>query len=372
MPAPEYGVYHQRRLAVPYRYSVDDLVDNYTDRKIFDEILLSDILDTDTYDQVYGQFRFNAGKADFNVGMHSFSDDKLIVFNRNSIHIVVGSGNPASSAVELLTDEVGLVARDSVIQVGNQVLFLSDNGIYGMNFIDLYNLRGNEVPLSESIDATIKTITKAQSSKASAVYFDNRYYIAVPTGGSTFNNTLLIYNFLNKSWESIDSVGLTDTDGNAIQPFEFTKLLVAGEGTDKGVYIVNTQGGIHKLEVYEDGIDRVITEIGVTSPSSVTVSAVAKTRRYTFNSITRKKWKEFEVHLQSSANHSSNLSLSGETENPDSNVIDLKPVNQYLKNADGTTPDSIPGGRRCFCSWETRKQPRIRFSNDFNKHIRKT
>ena len=69
MPAPEYGVYHQRRLAVPYRYSVSDAEDTYVDRKIFDEILLSDILDTDTYDQIYGQFRFNAGRSDFNVGM---------------------------------------------------------------------------------------------------------------------------------------------------------------------------------------------------------------------------------------------------------------------------------------------------------------
>ena len=36
MPAPEYGVYQQRRLVVPYRYSVSDAADTYADRKIFD------------------------------------------------------------------------------------------------------------------------------------------------------------------------------------------------------------------------------------------------------------------------------------------------------------------------------------------------
>jgi hypothetical protein len=266
MPAPAYGVYHQRRLAVPYRYSVTDgSSDTYADRKIFDEILLSDILDTDTYDQVYGQFRFNAGKSDFNVGMLSFSDDKLVVFNRNSIHIVIGNTDLSSFQSQLLTDEVGLTARNSAIQVGNQIIFLSDNGVYGLSFVDLYNLRGNEVPLSESIQKTIDTINKAHVDKASAVYFDNKYYLAVPTGSSTFNNTLLIYNFLNKSWESIDTVNNVDLSGNTFSSFEFTNLLVAGKGSDRGVYVVNTDGGIHKLEVFADGIDRVITDIGVTT-----------------------------------------------------------------------------------------------------------
>ena len=88
MPAPSYGIYHQRRLAVPFRYELSS-TETITDRKIFDEVIISDILDTDTYDQLYGQFRFNAGMADFNVGMLSFADDKLIVFNRNSIHQVI-------------------------------------------------------------------------------------------------------------------------------------------------------------------------------------------------------------------------------------------------------------------------------------------
>jgi hypothetical protein len=346
MPAPEYGIYHQKRLAVPYRYNVSDAVDTYTDRKIFDEIILSDILDTNTYDQVYGQFRFNAGAADFNVGMHSFSDDKLIVFNRNSIHLVQNSLDLASASVQLLTDEVGLIARDSIIQVGNQVLFLSDNGIYGMSFVDLYNLRGNEVPLSESIDPTIKTIDKANASKASAVYFDNRYYIAVPTGTDGFNNKILIYNFLTKEWESIDSVGTTDIDGASVQAFEFTKLLVAGEGDNRGVYVVNTDGGIHKLEVYEDGIDRIITEIGVTTKKNVRVNGSATTRMFTVRSIDRKKWNNFEMHLQSSPNVSSNVSLSATTENIDSDpVIDLKTADFYLGNVIGAGEDVSIRGR---------------------------
>jgi len=351
MPAPEYGVYHQRRLAVPYRYSVSDAADTYADRKIFDEILISDILDTDTYDQVYGQFRFNAGKSDFNVGMLSFSDDKLVVFNRNSIHIVVGNGDLSGFQSQLLTDEVGLTARNSVIQVGNQILFLSDNGVYGLSFVDLYNLRGNEVPLSESIQKTIDTINKAHVDKASAVYFDNKYYLAVPTGTSEVNNTLLIYNFLNKSWESVDTVNNVDTDGNTFSSFEFTKLLVAGKGRDRGVYVTNTDGGIHRLEVFADGIDRVITDIGSTTEKETRVQGSATTRMFTLGSIDRKKFNNFELHLQSGLDNSSDVSISAVSENLDSEpALNLTPSGTVgttygpFKNSDGFDQSSIPSG----------------------------
>ena len=356
MPAPEYGVYHQRRLAVPYRYSVSDVADTYADRKIFDEILISDILDTDTYDQVYGQFRFNAGKSDFNVGMLSFSDDKLVVFNRNSIHIVVGNGDLGGFQSQLLTDEVGLTARNSVIQVGNQIIFLSDNGVYGLSFVDLYNLRGNEVPLSESIQKTIDTINKAHVDKASAVYFDNKYYLAVPTGTSTFNNTLLIYNFLNKSWESIDTVNNVDTDGNSFSSFEFTKLLVAGKGLKRGVYVTNTDGGIHRLEVFADGIDRVITDIGSTTEKETRVQGSATTRMFTLGSIDRKKFNNFELHLQSGPDNSSDVSIAATTENLDSKVldengdlvdgaIDLKKASNYIGTVIAPDEDVSVRGR---------------------------
>ena len=350
MPAPEYGVYHQRRLAVPYRYSVDDVADTYSDRKIFDEILISDILDTDTYDQVYGQFRFNAGKSDFNVGMLSFSDDKLVVFNRNSIHIVVGNGDLSGFQSQLLTDEVGLTARNSVIQVGNQILFLSDNGVYGLSFVDLYNLRGNEVPLSESIQKTIDTINKAHVDKASAVYFDNKYYLAVPTGTSTFNNTLLIYNFLNKSWESIDTVNNVDLSGSTFSSFEFTKLLVAGKGLKRGVYVTNTDGGIHRLEVFDDGIDRVITDIPPIGQSptekETRVQGSATTRMFTLGSIDRKKFNNFELHLQSGPDNSSDVSISAVSENIDSEpALDLKKASNYIGTVIAPDEDVSVRGR---------------------------
>jgi len=320
MPAPEYAAYHQRRLVMPFKYSVDDVVDTFTYRKILDEVIISDILDSDTYDQIYGQYRFNAGTADFNVALHSFSDDKLLVFNRNSIHLVSGAGQGAS--VQLITNEVGCVARQSIVQIGNNVMFLSDNGVYGANFQDLYNLRGNEVPLSSSINPTIERINRSVWDKSVAVYFDNRYYIAVPLDGSQVNNAILIFNFLNKQWESIDST----SDSN----WNIANLIVAGKENARAVYAVNTLGGLHKLDARVDAVDLLATEIPVEGQELAVqhdIPASVTTRQFTMGSMNRKRWNNFELHVQSSVDNESDLSISAELENIDA-VVNLGTLNE--------------------------------------------
>ena len=316
MPAPPFAIYHQRRLVMPNNYTVNASANSFTANGRLDEIIASDILDTDTYDQIYANFRFNAGTADFIVGLHSFSDDTLIVFNRNSIHLVQNSTILNQAATKVLTDEVGCLARNSIQQIGNRILFLSDNGVYGIGFIEGYQLRGIEVPLSEAIDSTIRRINKANQSKAVAVYFDNRYYIAVPLNGengeqATENNAILIYNFLNQQWESIDTVG---TSG-----FHITNMFIAGDGQDKGVYIVNDLGGINRLEGRVDGRDNITTVIGG-SEQYIQVPGVAKTRQFTFNNLDRKKWRSFEMHVESQPDLESNFDIDGQLENLDSTI----------------------------------------------------
>ena len=351
MPAPPFATYHQRRLVMPFQFSVDASSDSFTTRNIQDEIIASDILDTNTYDQVYAQYRFNAGTSDFVVGLQSFAEDRLLVFNRNSIHVVSNTTNLQTASTQVLTDEVGCVARQSIEQVGNQVIFLSDNGVYGTQFLDEYNLRGTETPLSEPINETIARINKNTQQNAVSAYFNNRYYIAVSlnrfkdnrgdVGISSAdrrrriigefttesnallagiprenivdsialeNNAILIYNFLNKQWESIDTVN----DVN----YHITNLLVLGEGDKRGVYAVNDIGGVPRIDHRTDGVDRVITQIGGTE-NSIQISGALTTRQYTFGTLDRKRWKEFDFHIQSSDTNTSDLNIDFETENPD-------------------------------------------------------
>jgi hypothetical protein len=311
MPAPKFAIYHQRRLVMPFAHSVDAAADTYTSRGILDEVIASDVLDSDTYDQIYANFRFNAGTADYVVGLHSFSEDKLLVFNRNSIHLVQGAGATASS--QLITNEVGCVARKTITQVGNNVIFLSDNGVYGANFQDLYNLRGNDTPLSSTITATIARINKDYWQNSVAIYYNNRYFIAVPIDNSDKNNAIIIFNLINKQWESVDTVNAAG--------WNISNLIVAGEGSSRGIYAVNDIGGIHKIDGRVDSLDRVITrEDGV--EQIVQVPAEATTRQFTMGVIDKKKWNNFELLIESSESNDSDFNIKGEIENVDS-VVDL-------------------------------------------------
>jgi len=359
MPAPEFAVYHQRRLVMPFQFSVDASLNSYTSRGILDEVIASDILDSDTYDQIYAQYRFNAGEADFTVGLHSFSEDNLMVFNRNSIHLISNTTALQSASTKLLTDEVGCIARQTITQVGNQVIFLSDNGVYSTQFFDEYNLRGTETPLSEPINETIKRINKDQSSQAVAVYFDNRYFIAVPLDDALRNNAILIYNFLNKQWESIDSVDSEDWD--------IENLIVAGEGSQRGVYAINRLGGIHKIDARLQGDDLINVSIGGSNETKDVKGSIT-TRQYTFGNMTRKNWKEFQMHVESSADNASNFDLSAETENPDG-TFTLGTLNSFNGNANLPKAEDVSirgriGNRRGhgiqFTVNNTQGRPRIR------------
>lgn len=315
MPAPEFGTYHQRRLIVPYQYDVSGTSGSaaVTDRKILDEVLFSDLLDADTYDRIYGQFRFNAGSADYIVGLHSFSDDQLVVFNRNSIHTVRNSLDLESSVSQLITNEVGCIARNTIQQIGNSMIFLSDNGVYGMNFIDLYNLRGQDLPLSSPIEGIMQRITKEYVHNATSVYFDNRYYLAIPIDESSTNNALVIYNFINKQWESVDSIANTSWD--------FTHLVVGGADSQRGVYCINRNGGVHRYEARSDDTDNYVIQVGEEAVSTQVDSSVV-TRMFVLNSIDRKKWNNFELHIESSSTNISDGNLEAITENID-DIIDL-------------------------------------------------
>ena len=324
MPCPEFGILHQRRLIVPYQFDQSGSSGSatITSRKVFDELIVSDILDSNTYDKIYASFRFNAGASDFTVGVVSFTEDSILVFNKNSIYRVSGTTNPVNSTSQILTNEIGCLSRKSIAQVGKNVFFLSDNGVYSLEFLDEYNLRGTQTPLSEPIQSTIDRINQDAADKAVGVYFDNRYYLAVPLDGNDFNSHIIIYNFLTKQWESVDKI-------NSKANFHYTNLIVAGIGSKRGVYSTNIDGGIHLIAGDDEnfsgaalvGNDVTITTVGGSAEADP-ILGLAKTRMYTFSDIGRKKFNSFDIQAESSEGTSSDFSIKIQTENIDLELTD--------------------------------------------------
>ena len=324
MPSPPWAIYQSRRLWMPYKWTMEGTsgTPTITSRNVLDELIASDILDQNTYDTIQDQFVVASGSADYIVGLKAFADDAIIVFCRNSIHLVQGTVDASSAQVKELTREVGCIARRSIVTVGNSVLFLSDNGVYSLDFGDLYNLRGASLPLSEAIAPVIKRINGSYASKASAVFHDNRYYIALPLDSATTNSSILVYNFLNSSWESIDSV-----NDDAVTAFDAKWLIEAGASEVNRLFYVSTSGAIHEAETLDSFSDTLALEVAQPETQHEIPSEVAL-RGYTYGVIDKKSWNNVEVHVESST-IASNASLSLQIVNPDDSV-QLESVSEML------------------------------------------
>jgi hypothetical protein len=318
-PGAPWATYFQRRLFVPFYYSQSGTFSApvYTSRKISDEIAVSDLLDTTTFDQIENQFRITGGTADYVVAMHGFYDDSLVVLNRNSIHLVAQTqGSLSDTVVKELTGEVGCLARKTVVMQANNMLFLADEGIYGLTFLNDYNLRGTEEPLSKNIQPYIDRINKNLAGNSVAVYFNNRYYIAVPldsvAGGNDArgNNAVLIYNFLNKGWESLDTYG----DSR----FLIKNFITASAGVRNNLYAVSSNGGLHQIDASDSSVDRLSVtneDTGVVTP---TINSYVTSRGYDFKTLERKRFTDAQVQMQNLSGETGEYDIAFATEDPDS------------------------------------------------------
>jgi hypothetical protein len=335
-PGAPFGEFHQRRLWLPYQYSS---ASPPVDRGIRDEIIASDILDSDTFDEIGNQFRISSGRSDFVVGIKGFTQDSVVVFNRKSIHLLTGvSGSLADVKTTMVTDEVGASARKSIVQVANQILFLSDQGIYSVNFIDEYNLRGTGTPISETIQPYIDRINQDFAHLSCGVYFNNRYWLAVPldsavgAGDGNKLNTIFIYNFINQGFESIDTVNSTD--------FAIRELLVAREGSQNALYLTTEEGGVHKVDSL-DGDDKVLRKAGQSPEVDPGIPVVSQliTRQYDADSMDRKTFSRAELQLKSSEVNPSDATVQFITEDPDS-TTDITSISTLLGSELATAEDA--------------------------------
>jgi len=306
MPAAPFAVLNQQRLWMPYFYTSDT---DPVRRKVTDELVATDILDYNTVDPIGQNFRIASGGDDFIVGIEPFTEDKILIFCRKSVFALAGtSGSLADCTLTTVTPELGCAARRTIIQVGNKVYFLSDNGIFGLEYLDEYNLRGLELPLSEAINPTIARINTNSIDKAVGRYHDNRLWFAVPVDGARENNLILVYNLLNQGWESIDHVDSSD--------FNIRDMIVAQEGAKNKLYITTSEGGVHEIDGFSGG-DQISVSAGVTIPETLDVDSKLVTREYDANTIDRKHFAQAELHVKSDSGLVSNADISFTTTDPD-------------------------------------------------------
>jgi hypothetical protein len=302
-PNADYGLYFADRMIQPYSRN---------------QVILSDILDIQTWDLVNNQASFLQGSADYTVGLHPYQENQILVYMRKSIHLLLGVNAidlTGSKQVEV-TREVGCCARRSIQTAGDQIFWLSDNGVYSLTIGQELNLVGKGFPLSEPVSDYFARVNTLQVDSAVGIYHDNRYYIAVPLDGAERNNYVFVYNTLNQGWESVDTfpAGLFIDD-----------LLVSTYGNRRRVFATNREGAIYLFEEAESD------ETGtVASPTENQIDGQLWTRPYWLNgNNSTKRFEKFTVHGESTA-AGDTVTVTAAARNPDSQTT----VKTYVSSAD--------------------------------------
>lgn len=213
--------YGNRLIAIGKYHSETNTLRNY------DTVSVSNYLDYNHWD-IADAFTVNSGSNDQLVGVSPWTLNEFLVFMRNSIYYIsIGNDRyinsaplSATSYIKTLATDIGCLAKKSVVQAGGGVFFLSDNGVYFLQpqpaSAESMKLLTMSDPISAPIDNVIQRINRTYASGAIATYWNNRYYLAVPLDDSTVNNTVLVFNFILKQWESVDTYPTLVTTKNPL------------------------------------------------------------------------------------------------------------------------------------------------------------
>lgn len=288
-----------------------------------DKIATSDYLDYNQWDLTMGQFTINLGAYDSIVGFTPWLDNEFLIFEKNSIYrarvennaYAVSEAPDAASYISTITNSFGSVSHKSIVNSGRYVFFLTQNGIYQLEpQLDLKLINSIE-PLSSPINDYILSINKDYVKNVCGAYYNNRLYLAVPLGASTVNNKILIFNNINKSWESVDSYAQLDIKNFIEVSYLDQKRLIIV--TPKGFYLMEEKNG-DELTLGTGPV------LSIALPFSLSISTVSqypipskiKTRKYTFGTSNSKRYStaSVEVDLETTSKIETIISV----QNPDS------------------------------------------------------
>jgi hypothetical protein len=187
IPDAERGCHYGNRVWVPFGNS---------------QVAYSDILAYTRYDAQLSTIWVNEGESDVLLALAAYGANAVVAFKSRSIYYIQNVlPDPAIAAyVQILTSQRGLVAPDSITQVGRDLWFLSDDGVYAVTQVLENALQAMSDPVSAPLDPIIARINWAVASRAQAAYQDSKYYLAVPIDGATHNNVILVFDFMNGQW----------------------------------------------------------------------------------------------------------------------------------------------------------------------------
>jgi hypothetical protein len=118
----------------------------------------------------------------------------------------------------------------------------------------------------------------------------------------------LIFNFLNKGWESIDTFGAGD--------FIIKNIIIGSAAERNNIYAVTSLGGVHELEAVETSNDSLVSAGLVTS---FPIESSLTTRGYALGNLDRKRFTDGQITMQCVDGGLGEYDISFAAEDPDNN-----------------------------------------------------
>lgn len=305
-PNTDYGLFFRNRLIVPQP----------SDSKF--TVIMSDLLDTDSFTTADSRFRITKGSADYLVGLFPYMEDQCLAFFRNSIHLISNVATTSASNVYEITRQYGCVARKSIAASGPQIYFLSDSGVMVMQQgldpakglgVAISKVSGEAIPLSRPIQDQFADVNFAAASNATGIVFDNKYFLAAPTGSATDNDKVFVYDILNGGWSSVDDF----PTGFVID--DFVTVLHGSDPQKRRLFACNDKG----WHLMEEAATDVTGTIGNTSTTSTAVTAKLTTRSYTFGDLAIKTWRRGQLGVTVANGDAFTATIN--TVDPDSSTV---------------------------------------------------
>lgn len=195
-------------------------------------------------------FKVNTGDGQEVQALKPFKLNELIIYKERSVWLldITGATPLDDWSLQPIIEDIGLIAPKTVASVGNDQWFLSSEpiGVRSLIRTDLDKIKTSLIsaPIQDIFDGTGDNeyvINKTSIDKAAAIFFDNKYLLAYPSGISTVNDKVLVFDAITNAWYLITGWFVKDwtifdnklyfidsTDGRVLRAFYGNNDIASG------------------------------------------------------------------------------------------------------------------------------------------------
>ena len=311
----------------------------------------SDILDPAVWD-LTNSIVVNGDDGDQITAIVPDYKNRIIVFKKRRVFQVDIPSDATTAAdwvVSIISNNTGCVASGTAVQVSSDILFLSDNGIRSLvrSVADDFSSVG--VPISEIVKDVIQSINTDSIRISTAIYYDNRYFLAVPTGSSNVNDTLIVYNTVLGAFEG--------TWSPRIMQFTLTNFNQAGTRA----MFKKVNGIIEQYAGYKSPSGTVSSDY---LDAGTSYDSYIRTKDFNFGDTFAAKYgSHFEVIFDDSYSNSANIFIQRDSDAGDVSVQSGLNIASSVLTLDFVLPAVLPTSVKKRIASDLRKYEKWRLLN---------